>query len=121
MGTDDGRREVVEQGAEVARIASEQARRQVVEDLGRHRVRRVTGQVVGVPAGLAHPGQARVGLDADVDLLQRAHGARGEVLEGRDEREVLPVDGDGGDLHAITRSSGGDGSVSSSAPVSVTT
>ena len=45
-------------------------------------LRRVTGQVVGVPPGLAHSAHALVGLDPDVHLLQRPHGARGECSNG---------------------------------------
>ena len=115
VGADDRPVQVREQRVPVARVAPHELRAEVLEDLRDHPVGRVAGQVVGVPARLAEPRRPLVGQEADVDLLERAHRARREVLERGLERQVLPVHLDRGDLHAARSNAG------SSRPTSGTT
>jgi hypothetical protein len=106
VGTDDGPVEVREERVPVPRVPPHELRAQVLEDLRDHPVGCVAGQIVGVPPRLPVPRCSLVGQETDVDLLEHAHRARGEVLERGLQRQVLPVHLDRGDLHAARSNAG---------------
>jgi hypothetical protein len=106
VGADDGPVEVGQERVPVPRVPPHEPRPQVLEDLGGHAVGRVAGQVVGVPARLAEPHEPLVGLEAHVDLFERPHRARREVLERGLEGQVVAVHLDRGDPHAARSKAG---------------